>query len=88
MSALYMKLALILGAFVAVVLATVSSMAFAQGEDEDAAPAKKVTRRYPGGGDEQPLTVQSTLALSTRYPDQPRPTPSSGASANDEASHD
>lgn len=84
MSALNIKLALILSAFVAVVLA---STAFAQGEDEDSTAVKKVVRRYPGGGDEQPVTVQSTLALSTRYPDQPRPTPNTGA-APETATHD
>lgn len=84
MSNLNMKLALILGALVAVVLASVlNSTAFAQGEDEDATPAKKVTRRYPGGGDEQPLTVQQTLPLSARYPDQPRPTPATGVTNGD-----
>jgi hypothetical protein len=87
-SKLNFSLALILGAFVAVVLASVlATTAFAQGEDaDDVAAAKKMNRRYPGGQDEQALTVQNSLPLPTRYPDAPRPTPTqAGAEA---ASHD
>lgn len=83
MSKLNFNLALILGLFVAVVLA---STGYAQGDEDETTQVKKVTRKYAGGQDEQPLTVQTSLPLSTRYPDAPRPTPS--AAGGESATHD
>lgn len=81
MSQLNFKLAVVLSLFVA---AVVASTAMAQGEDDEAQPAKKANRNYAGGQDEQALTVQPTLVVPGRTLDTPRATPiGSGAAAQD-----
>ncbi len=68
----------------------VASFAQSQPEETDEARAameKAKHRRYPGGRDEQELTVQTVLPVVTRYPESPKaavaPTPESDTDIHD-----
>lgn len=67
------------------------SLAGAQADDTDEAriAAEKAKRRkYPGGRDEQELTVQAVLPATTRYPEAPKAAPAPTAAGSEAESTD
>ena len=80
-----------LGLFFATVLwLLTASFAYAQADDNDearSAAEKAKHRRYPGGRDEQELTVQTVLPVMTRYPEAPK-VPTAPAPESDTDTHD
>lgn len=70
----------------------VTPFAYAQNEESEEArqaAEKAKRRRYPGGRDEQELTVQAVLPVTTRYPESPKPvTPGQKNQSNDDEVRD
>jgi hypothetical protein len=64
--------------FLLAVIGLSSDLANAQNEESEegrSASDKAKRRRYPGGKDEQELTVQAVLPVTSRYPQDPKVAP-------------
>ena len=76
--------------FAFVVANGLSTLARAQDESEEARvnAERAKHRRYPGGRDEQELTVQAVLPQPTRNPEAPKPQAAKPAAGSEDETHD
>lgn len=85
-------LALVLGLTLASALCTEICGGIAHAQNEESEEARQASekakrRHYPGGRDEQELTVQAVIPQPTRYPQDPKPE-AAGAKKQQEAPSD